>query len=271
LNWQAPRNRSRSFPSPDMRRLLSADQIRLFALARACASILLIASPLLAAPQARASAAMQISPILIDLQAPAASGTLNVANQAPQPASVQVRVFRWTQAEGAETLTPTQDVVASPPFATIPSGSTLAIRVIRASTAPVVGEEAYRVVIDQLPESNRNGQVVVNMLLRQVLPAFFGAPDKTPSDVNWSLRRMPKGLALVARNAGDRRMRIGNDVLTFPGRRPIRLGGGLLGYVLGRSEMSWTIPHGESLGTTATLRAESDTGAVVAKALVSGR
>jgi fimbrial chaperone protein len=203
--------------------------------------------------------------------ATAASGTLNVANQAPQPASVQVRVFRWSQADGTETLTPTPDVVASPPFATIPSGASLAIRVIRASAAPIAGEEAYRVVIDQLPESNRNGQVVVNMLLRQVLPVFFGAPDKAPPDVTWSLRRTPKGLALFARNAGDRRLRIGSAVLTFPGRRSIRLGGGLLGYVLGRSEMSWTIPHGEGFGATATLRAESDTGAVVAKAIVSGR
>ena len=172
------------------------------------------------------------------LQSPASASTIDIANQAPQPASIQVRVFRWMQAGGHETLTPTEDVVASPPFATIASGTTLSVRVIRASKAPIVGEEAYRVVVDQLPETNRNGRVMVAMLLRQVLPAFFGGADKSSPDVSWTIRRVGAGLALFAHNNGDRRLRVAHVVLADSSHRSITLSGGLLGYVLGHSDMS---------------------------------
>jgi P pilus assembly chaperone PapD len=78
-----------------------------------------------AAAPALAGASMQIAPILLDLQAPAAASTIDLTNQAPQPASIQVRVFAWTQVDGKEGLTPTNDVVASPPFATIAPGAKL--------------------------------------------------------------------------------------------------------------------------------------------------
>jgi Pili and flagellar-assembly chaperone, PapD N-terminal domain len=90
-----------------------------------------------AAAPALAGASMQIAPILLDLQAPAAASTIDLTNQAPQPASIQVRVFAWTQVDGKEGLTPTNDVVASPPFATIAPGAKLSIRVIRAAQTPL--------------------------------------------------------------------------------------------------------------------------------------
>ena len=221
-----------------------------------------------------AGAALQISPVLIDLQAPASAATIDIANQAPQPAQIQVRVFRWKQADGHETLTPTEDVVASPPFATIASGTTLSVRVIRASKAPIAAEEAYRVVVDQLPETNRSGHVLVAMLLRQVLPVFFGGPEKSAPDVSWNIRRASNGVALFAHNNGDRRLRVAHVVLTDSSRHSVTLSNGLLGYALGHSDMSWPIPaklRGLALGAAVTIHVDSDMGAVSAKALISGR
>jgi fimbrial chaperone protein len=229
---------------------------------------------LAAAQSCLAGASMQISPVLVDLEAPAAASTIEIANQAPQPASIQVRVFAWTQADGNETLTPSTSVVASPPFATIAPGATLSIRVIRSAQAPVKGEEAYRIVVDQLPENNSSSKSVVSLLLRQVLPAFFGAADKTPPDVSWSIRRTDRGYALFAHNSGDRRLRISGAVLILPNHHSIKLSGGLLGYVLGHADMSWTIPRaapGLASGASVSIRADSDMGAVFAKALVPGR
>ena len=50
--------------------------------------------------------------------------------------------------------------------------------------------------------------------------------------------------------------------LSGAGRAPIKLGGGLLGYVLGHADMSWTIGAVKALrpGATLTVRGESDHG-----------
>lgn len=221
---------------------------------------------------AHAGAALQISPVLIDLTAPAATATVEITDQAPQPAPVQVRIFKWTQANGQETLTPTDDVVASPPIATIAPGTKLSIRVIRTSKAPIVGEEAYRLVIDQLPEPNPNGRAVVAMLLRQVLPVFFASPDRGKPQVAWTISKGAKGFVLHARNAGDRRVRIAKITLNAPGRRAVSLGGGLLGYALGHSDMSWSIADRTAsfpIGGQVAVHGDSDSGALNATALVT--
>jgi P pilus assembly chaperone PapD len=111
------------------------------------------------------------------------------------------------------------------------------------------------------------------MLLRQVLPVFFAAADRSPPEVSWSIQRTDRGYALFARNSGDRRLRVINAILILPNHRSIKLSSGLLGYVLGHSDMSWTIPgraQGFAPGASATIHADSDTGAIVARALVTG-
>jgi fimbrial chaperone protein len=218
-----------------------------------------------------ASASLQISPVLLEVPAGGAASNVTIANQDSRPADIQVRLFKWTQADGEETLTPTEDVVASPPIATIQPHSKLTVRVIRVATGEVASEEAYRLVIDQLPQSDAGGRAIVSMLVRQVLPLFFEPAERASADVAWSLARTPRGWALRARNSGDRRMRIAKVVLSGGGA-PVAMGGGLLGYALAHSEMSWTLPaRGAhfSPGGRVSLGGDSDVGALHATATVS--
>jgi fimbrial chaperone protein len=225
---------------------------------------------ILAAAPARPAATLDIAPVLIDVAAPGATGTVSVKNDQARPISIQVRLFKWRQAEGEESYQPTEAVVASPPIATIEPGASLTIRVIRAAETPATTEESYRLVLDQLPEADRNGRAKVAMLLRQVLPVFFGPADRSPPAVSWSVARTAKGWSLRARNAGDQRLRVAEVTLNGPGKAPVKLGGGLLGYVLGHSDMSWTIAHAAFRpGETVTVRGESDHGAFRATAPVA--
>ena len=218
---------------------------------------------------ARAAATLDIAPVLIDVAAPGATGTVSIKNDQPRPISIQVRLFKWRQAEGEESYQPTDAVVASPPIATIEPGASLTVRVIRAAETPATTEESYRLVLDQLPETDRTGRAKVAMLLRQVLPVFFGPADRSPPEVAWSIARTGKGWALRARNAGDQRLRVAEVTLSGPGKS-VKLGGGLLGYVLGHSDMSWTIAHAAFRpGETVTVRGESDHGAFRATAAVA--
>ena len=103
----------------------------------------ILAAPLLAgailSTGAQAEGIVQISPVLLDLAGANAVGVINFSNQAHERTSIQVRVFHWRQADGQESLQPTDDVVASPPRAEIGPGETLSIRVVRATQAPIAG------------------------------------------------------------------------------------------------------------------------------------
>lgn len=226
---------------------------------------------LLASFAARAGSVLEIAPVLIDVQAPNAAATLSIKNDDGRPTTIQVRLFRWRQAGGEESYAPTQDVVASPPIASVMPGATLTIRVIRAAQAPVEAEESYRLVLDQLPEADRSGRAKVSMLLRQVLPVFFSRGDRSPPEVSWSIASGPKGYVLQAHNAGDQRLRIGQVTLSGEGVGRVKLGGGLLGYVLGHADMSWTIGKVKAFrpGSTLAVQGESDHGAFHATARVT--
>ena len=227
---------------------------------------------LLAGSPAHSSGALQISPVLIEFPSAAASSSVSITNQDGKAASIQVRVFRWSQANGEESLTPTQDIAASPPIASIAPGATLTVRVIRSGAKQSQAEEAYRLVIDQLPSSDASGKAQVAMLLRQVLPVFVGNPDAARPEIAWRLSRGPRGTVLHASNSGDRHIRVAKLVLEAPGQRPVTLGGGLFGYVLGRSHMSWPVPDRAlslSAGAAVSIRGNADIGAINATALVS--
>jgi fimbrial chaperone protein len=207
---------------------------------------------------------------VLDIQSPAAAGAISIKNDDARPTTIQVRLFHWRQADGEERYEPTQDVVASPPIANIAPGATLTVRVIRALETPVAAEDSYRLVLDQLPEADRGGRAKVAMLLRQVLPVFFADANRSPPRVTWSLTRGPRGYVLWAHNAGDQRLRVAKVTLAGAGA-PVRLGGGLLGYVLGHADMSWTIGNARSFRprSAVTVRGEGDHGEFRATASLS--
>ena len=225
---------------------------------------------LLASQPSQAAAVLEIAPVLIDVQAPNAVATLSVKNDDARPTTIQVRLFRWSQTGGEESYSPTEDVVASPPIAAVEPGATLTIRIVRTAEKQVEAEESYRLVLDQLPDADQGGRAKVSMLLRQVLPVFFSRGDRSPPEVEWSVGRGPRGYAVWAHNAGDQRLRVGQVTLNGAGGERIKLGGGLLGYVLGHADMSWTIGEAKAvrLGSSLAIRGESDHGAFHATARV---
>jgi fimbrial chaperone protein len=186
--------------------------------------------------------ALDITPILLEMNAPESSGTLKLRSSETDSATIQTRVLRWTQRDGVEKLEPTNDVVASPPAVKLAPNEQYVVRVVRVSKEPVVGEESYRVIVDQLPSDPRNGSPAIKLLIRQSIPAFFRAPQLNPGNVAWSLVRKGDLLSLNASNAGDERLRIASLRMQDGSGKIVSFGNGLVGYVLGHSSMHWTLP-----------------------------
>ena len=209
-----------------------------------------------------AAAALRVSPILIDGGAQA-NTTITLRNQENRPLNAQVRVFRWTQKDGREELVPTDDVIASPPIVSIGAKEDYIVRLQRTTGQEPVSEEAYRVVVDELPNPDRQRNGTVAVVLRYIVPAFFFPAEATQPRVRWSVERRDGRAYIVAENSGDKRVQLTNLGIRTGGRTVI-VGKGLAGYVLGHSTKEWPLASKLSGLRGGTVVAMSDRGALSA-------
>jgi fimbrial chaperone protein len=204
---------------------------------------------------------LRVSPVSLQLVAPAATAMLTLRSEDDRPMPVQLRVFRWTQSDGRDVLAATDDVVASPPFTTLAPGTEYTVRIVRVSVQPMRGEECYRVLVDELPQPEPPHSGRVRLLLRYSVPVFFTTRDAPAADLRWSLRRYGHGYAVSASNAGGQRRRIANLSLR-QGTKTIAGHRGLVGYVLAGATATWPLATAIPAGTALTLVAEGDEGAI---------
>jgi fimbrial chaperone protein len=227
----------------------------------ACAAVL-SASPAFAG-------GLQVEPVLLELDAPVAASFLTLHNGNDKEMSVQTRVFRWRQTNGAEDLQPTEDVAVSPPIVTIPAGADYTVRVVRTATAEVRGEESYRLWVDELPDERRNWRAGLNILIRQSIPVFFRAPDLAAPSIDWSARLVHGQVQVTAQNSGDEHVRLASLSLRDTPGNTASFGRGLVGYVLGHASMTFTIPHpprGFGAGGAVSIMAQGTSGTLDATA-----
>src|SRR5450830_1109707 len=101
-----------------------------------------------------AAANLQISPVMILLRAGQGATGINMQNLGEVAVYGQVRVYQWDQKDGDDVLTPTQDVVASPPIIQIGPKSSQIIRLVRRSEQLPASELTYRILIDEIPKDD---------------------------------------------------------------------------------------------------------------------
>jgi fimbrial chaperone protein len=182
--------------------------------------------------------ALQISPTTLTAAAPAGATALTVANTGKEPVKAQVRVFRWTQVNGEDVLTPATSVVASPPFLTLNGREPYTLRVVRTDRQAPTTEESYRVLLDELPNRAANTPSRVNIVVRLSVPAFFKPQNTAPAKLSF---RFDKD-SLVVTNSGGARARLADLMLRDDQGRSVSLGRGLNGYVLAGSSRRWILP-----------------------------
>jgi len=214
------------------------------------------------------AAQLRVEPVLLEMNAPAAAGTLKLRNEEDVEVSVQTRVYRWSQSAGQESLDPTADVVASPPIVKLAPHTDYVVRVVRTSKQPVRGEESYRVLVDQLPDARRQAQNSVAIVVRQSIPIFFRAAQVSKANVSWSLSYEHDNIVITASNAGAERLRIAALRLRDASGAVVGFGDGLVGYVLGQTSMKFTVkrpPAGFGARGPVLITAASNNGPVKAE------
>ena len=134
--------------------------------------LLLVAAPLAVMTPASAQAVggIQIAPVMVTMTGEHNIASLRLRNGRDRPVSFEIDSYAWTQNNGQDVLTPTQDLIVAPGVFEIPAGGEQIVRL--GVTVPAAREErAYRIVMRELPSPLPGGNVL-GFTLEMSLPVF---------------------------------------------------------------------------------------------------
>jgi fimbrial chaperone protein len=206
--------------------------------------------------------ALSVLPVNIFLAPGQKATSLTVTNQGTTETAIQIRAFAWSQKDNDDPLTPSSDVVLSPPLFKIAPGASQVVRLILREP-PQGRESTYRILVDQVPPPAEPG--VVHLVLRLSIPIFAKPTIRAFPDVQFHLERDADEIYLVAFNAGLLHEAIRDIVLTTSDGRKLKPDTSASPYVLSGATRRWHIAAQDHLPLTSEtlqLTARSDAGAV---------
>ncbi|MBV4492057.1 fimbrial biogenesis chaperone [Pseudomonas oryzicola] len=229
----------------------------------------LIAVMGLASLPAGAATSVLIWPIDPVLEADQKAGALWLENRGTTAANLQVRVFAWRQGDYQEQFQAQREIIGSPPVASIGPGQRQLIRLTRIAPSPVGQEQAYRIIIDEIPpaipvdKAEPGTTAAIRLQMRYSVPLFvygeglWGRPDPEGKrnaeglgkpQLSWRAMTVQGKPYVELRNTGPVHARL-TDVVVQQGSQSKPLAEGLLGYVLPGASMRWPAPLAAGAGS----------------------
>jgi fimbrial chaperone protein len=154
-------------------------------------------------------------------------------------------------------LTPTQDIILSPPIFTLGAGVSQTIRLMlrrgaRGGNDTPGSERTYRLLIDEVPPTNSTAQQIL-VAMRVSVPVIIGSAEPKPSNLQWRARRSGAGTITVsALNGGKTFDRIHSIAATMgDGSVQAVTASGANSYILAGATRQWVLKSG---GNSSTLR-----------------
>ena len=199
-----------------------------------------------------------ISPIVVNLSADGSPETIRVQNLESQPVLIHVEARAW--AEQIDEAEKTLSILAVPPVVEVAANGDQVVRLAVRQSSASRQEQAYRLVISEVPRSVAQGENALSFALRFVLPVFVTPEGAAPAP-NWTLTTGSDGTAeLVVVNQGTAHVRL----------KELTLGGSSLAegstYVLAGETKSWPLDQPLSaLPDVLEIRAETNRGPLVAE------
>ncbi len=185
-----------------------------------------------------------ISPVSVHLASGQKSASLNIRNARLEPMSVQMRIYRWTQDGDNDVLTPTSDVILSPPMAAIASGTTQTLRLLMrpSPTSEALKERYYRILLDEIPGTRaRPGQLT--FALRSSIPLFATTEQPIMPHLEWrAARGNDKTVILTGTNTGLAYDRVVTLAPTLPDGTVLNAAPRAMNpYILPGSQRQWIV------------------------------
>lgn len=212
-------------------------------------------------PSIALAQSITVSPVTIQMVPGQVSTSLSVISHDTSETALQARIYAWTQADGVDQMSESDNVLASPPLATIPPGGTQVIRLILRH--PPQGQEAtYRIILDQIPPPAAPG--MVRIALRLSIPIFAEPATRVAAHLLFRVERSATGTSLVVTNDGNRHEMLHDIVVTTGKGSPLKVGPSGLPYILAGQSHRWPLVSNgppPSVGTLVHITAKADGGA----------
>ena len=236
----------------------------------------------------QAASSVLVWPVYQIIESDQNGSALWLENRGAEPVSLQVRVLAWKQENFNEKYADQTNVVASPPFATVPPGQRQLIRLIRNTPVPANTEQAYRIIIDEIPSPlNDSAQgkdkavVGLQLQMRYLLPLFMDGGNLWTNDradmkrdpstatrpiLNWRTVSEGGKTYLQVGNTGLVHARLSNVFWSATGNQKQgvkTMVGGFMGYVLPGQQMRWSVPAGVTQGAQLNAQIADNTQPIV--------
>src|SRR5580698_4612931 len=95
------------------------------------------------------AASLHVSPVSLRMAPGQGAVGLTLSNPSDRPLVAQVRLFAWSQDVNEDHLSSQQELMVSPPIATIPAHSEQVVRIVRPTSIPPTKELTYRLLVDE--------------------------------------------------------------------------------------------------------------------------
>lgn len=245
--------------------MISSNSCRLTAAAKQLAAVFVVALFSLSA----AAQSLAVLPVNIHLAPGQSATTVTVTNQGNSETAIQIRAFAWGQKDGEDQLAASDQVVVSPPIATLEAGATQVVRLILRQP-PQDREATYRILVDQIPPPAEPG--VVHIVLRLSIPIFAQPKTRAVAHVQFHVESNAGKIYLVGTNDGLRHEAIRDIVLLASDGRKLKPEPGASPYILAGVTRRWAIAVQDPLpqpNETLRLTALADAGAIEQQVLVA--
>ena len=221
------------------------------------------------------AASLGVSPVRVTLSESQSMGAFTVRNDGTEPASLQMEMLNWSQAEGQDVLTPTRELLANPPIFTVPAGGSQLVRVGLRRAPDGQRELTYRIVLQELPPPPNPDFNGTRMLMRISLPVFVLPKIDAKPVLLWQATRTPQGaLKISLTNNGNAHIQIANFKLSLPGSAQPWVTRESAEYVLPGQGRDWNLPADSEYpvpppGTSLQLFAQTDAGDIEAEVMIA--
>lgn len=215
---------------------------------------------------AQAASSVLVWPIFQTISSSDKGSELWLQNRGNSAVTLQLRVFKWQQRNSASVYSDQKAVLASPPFVTVQPGQRQLIRLIRLQATAPQHEDAYRIVIDEIPgstasQTNTNSAGLI-MRMRYVLPLFVYGQGMSPvsqdgpvssirNSLSWNIASKKGQAYLAMTNHGSIHARLSDIFWGSDAQHPTAyISKGFLGYVLPGQTVLFPLPAHQTPGNS---------------------
>jgi fimbrial chaperone protein len=128
---------------------------------------------------------------------------MRVQNQGEEAITIQLQMLAWSQENGRDVLTPTRDILATPPLFRLEPKQEQTVRVGLRRRPDAQSELAYRLLFEEvLPPANPEFKGV-RIALNISVPVFVAPGAPAAPQPRWRLVRTNSGMDLTLNNSGN--------------------------------------------------------------------